>query len=525
MSRVVVAEKVSGAGLELLRKAGHEVVDLAGASREELLAALADADALLVRSATKVDAALFAAAPKLTVVGRAGVGVDNVDVPAASARGVMVLNSPTGNVVSAVEHTFAVLLALLRRVPAAAASMAAGRWEKSKFVGSELAGKTVGIVGLGQVGSRVAARARAFEARLLGHDPFLPVEKAQEMGVPLVPLETLLAQSDVVTLHSTATGKGKALLGAAELALMKPSAVLVNVARGSLIDRVALTEALQNGKLAGAALDVFDPEPPAPDDPLPRLPNVVATPHLGASTVEAQERVSVQTVEALLEALAGAAYVPAVNLPFRGPKDAGGAAGWMRLAERTAHFLSALSGGRLSRLAIETWGLPEDMVRPVAVAAAKGALEAQTHDVVNYVNALYMASDRGLAVSDTRHEDPGTYARSIRVTLTCAASKGTADATLFSGRDARVVEVDGLPLEFHPEGTVVFVRNRDVPGVVGAVGTVLGEAGINIANFSLARGDGSRAAAVIAVDTAPPAAVLDRLRALPAVEEVRVVTW
>jgi D-3-phosphoglycerate dehydrogenase len=218
MSRVLVAEKISSAGLDRLREAGHEVVDLAGASREELLAALKDADALLVRSATKVDAALLAAAPKLTVVGRAGVGVDNVDVPAASARGVLVLNSPTGNVVSAVEHTFAMLLALLRRVPEAAASMAAGRWEKSKFVGSELAGKTVGIVGLGQVGSRVAARARAFEARLLGHDPFLPVEKAQEMGVPLVTLEALLEQSDVVTLHSTASEKGRALLGAAEAA-------------------------------------------------------------------------------------------------------------------------------------------------------------------------------------------------------------------------------------------------------------------------------------------------------------------
>ncbi len=525
MSRVVVAEKVSAAGLELLRKAGHEVVDLAGASRADLLAALAEADALLVRSATKVDAELFASAPKLTVVGRAGVGVDNVDVPAASARGVLVLNSPTGNVVSAVEHTFAVLLALLRRVPEAAASMAAGRWEKSKFIGSELAGKTLGIVGLGQVGSRVAARARAFEARLLGHDPFLPAEKAREMGVPLVPLDDLLSQSDVVTLHSTAAPKGRPLLGAAEIARMKHGAMLVNVARGSLVDRAALYAALIEKRLSGAALDVFDPEPPDPSDPLLKLPNVVATPHLGASTVEAQERVSIQTVEALLEALAGAAYVPAVNLPFRGPKDADGAAGWMRLAERTAHFLSVLVGGHLSRLAIETWGLPEDLLRPVAVAAVKGALEKHTPETVNFVNALYVAQDRGLAVSETRHEDPGAYARSLRVSLSGAGSSANADATLFTGRDARVVEVDGLPLEFRPEGTVVFLRNRDVPGVVGGVGTILGEAGVNIGNFSLARGSGARAAAVIAVDTAPADAVLDRLRRLAAVEEVRVVSW
>jgi len=525
MSKVVVAEKVSSAGLDMLRDAGHEVVDLAGAPREKLLEALADADALLVRSATKVDAALFSAAPKLTVVGRAGVGVDNVDVPAASERGVLVLNSPTGNVVSAVEHTFAVLLSLLRCVPRAASSMAAGKWEKPKFVGSELAGKTVGIVGLGQVGSRVASRARAFEARLLGHDPFLPAGKAQEMGIPLVSLDELLAQSDVVTLHSTATAEGRPLLGADEIARMKPGAVLVNVARGSLVDRAALLAALESGRLSGAALDVFDPEPPDPNDPLLKLSNVVATPHLGASTHEAQERVSIQTVEGLLGALAGAAYVPAVNLPFRGPKDAEGAAGWMRLAERSAHFLCALSAGRMTRLAVETWGLPEDLLRPVAVAAAKGALEANTPEVVNYVNAMHVAGERGLSVSETRHEEPGHFARSIRVSLESAGVRSRVHATLFAGREARVVEVDDRPLEFRPEGTVVFLRNRDVPGVVGRVGTILGEGGVNIANFSLARGGGDGAAAVIAVDSAPPPEVLERLRKAPGVDEVRVVSW
>ena len=525
MSRVVVAEELSPAGLEVLRNAGHEVVVLAEATREELLRQLTDADALLVRSRTKVDAELLAAAPRLAVVGRAGVGVDNVDVTAASARGVLVINAPTGNVVSAVEHTFALLLALLRCVTEASASLASGKWEKSKFVGSELAGKTLGIVGLGQVGSRVAARALSFEARLLGHDPYLPVEKAREMGVALVSLDELLSGSDVVTLHATATEGGKPLLGSAELGRMKRGAYLVNVARGSLVDGAALHDALVSGHLAGAALDVFDPEPPDPNDPILKLPNVVATPHLGASTVEAQERVSLQTAEAVAEALAGASYVPAVNLPFRGPKDAGGAAVWMHLAERTGRFLSCVAGERLRTLSVETWGLPEDFLRPVAVAAAKGALETHTPETVNFVNALFVARERGLAVVETRHEDPGNYARSIRVSLSDGRSQTRADATLFSGLDARVVEVDGRPLEFRPEGTIVFLRNEDVPGVVGSVGKILGDAGINIADFSLARGVGELAAAVIAVDTVPASGVLARLREAPGVREVRVVTW
>jgi D-3-phosphoglycerate dehydrogenase len=523
VSRVVVAEKMDESGLERLRAAGHEVVNLAGAPREKLIAELADAEALLVRSATKVDRELLEAAPKLSVVGRAGVGVDNVDVPAATARGVLVINAPTANVVSAVEHTFALLLALLRRVPAAASSMAAGKWEKSKFLGSELSGKTLGIVGLGQVGSRVAARARAFEAKILGFDPFLPPGRAREMGVTLMTLPELLENSDIVTLHATAGEGGKPILGRDEIGRMKKGAILANVARGKLVDREALHEALVSGHLAGAALDVFEPEPPDPNDPLFKLPNVVATPHLGASTVEAQERVSLQTVEAVADALAGATYVPAVNLPFRGPADPTGAAAWMRLSERASHFLCAIGAGDLGSISVETWGLPEDLLRPVLVAAVKGALERHAPETVNFVNALVVAEERGVSVISTRHEHPGSYVRSIRVTHNGAAST-SADATLF-GRDARVVKVDDLPLEFRPEGTVVFVRNRDVPGVVGTVGTLLGEAGINIADFSLARGDGSKAAAVIAVDSAPSRDALDRLRHAPAIEDVRVVSW
>ena len=522
--KIVVAEKISASAVALLEEPRWTVIthdQLEG----KLHSHLETADALIVRSAVQVNAALLEHAHKLRVVGRAGVGVDNVDLEAATRKGIAVMNTPGANAVAVAELTLGLMLAMARFVPRADALMHAGKWEKSKFLGSELAGKTLGVIGLGQVGSRVAARARAFEAKVVAFDPFLPAEKAKELGVPLLDLPELLSASDIVTLHATATDKGQPLIGKTELARMKKGAILVNVARGSLVDRKALAEALVSDHLAGAALDVFDPEPPDPADPLLKLPNVVTTPHLGASTVEAQERVALQTVEAVVEALSGASYVPAVNLPFRGPADPTGAAAWMSLAERTARFLSCLLTGRLTALSVETWGLPDDLLRPVAVAAVKGALEGHAPETVNFVNALHVAADRGVGVSETRHADAGNYSRSVRVTLGSGAEKFLADATLFSGRDARVVAVDGLPLEFRPEGTVVFLRNRDIPGVVGSVGTILGEGGVNIANFSLARGVGERAAAVIAVDSPPPAQTLERLRQAAAVEEVRVVTW
>jgi D-3-phosphoglycerate dehydrogenase len=528
LSRILVAEKISESGLALFRKDGHEVVEAAGWPREKLLDALSDADVLLVRSGTKVDAELLARAPLLTIIGRAGVGVDNIDMPAATRRGVLVINSPTGNVVSAVEHTFALLLALLRKIAPAAASLRAGRWDRSKFVGSELEGKTLGIAGVGQVGSRVARRALAFGARVLGYDPFLPGEKAAEIGVTLVAFDELLANSDIVTLHATATDSAKRMMNAEAFSKMRPGALLINVARGSLVDRDALFAALSSGRLAGAALDVFEPEPPDLSDPIFQMENVLATPHLGASTQEAQERVAQQTVDAVREALAGAAYVPAVNLPFRQLTDAGGAAAWMDLAERMGKFLRQISDGLYSDLSLEAWNLSPEFLRPAALAAVKGTLSGVSPETVNLVNALAVARDRGLSISETSHEERGDYTALLRVTLASDKGRHFVEGTIFDKGDSRIVSVDGRALEFRPRGVALYVLNQDVPGVVGLVGSILGRAGVNIADFTLSRGEGSRAgraAAVLRVDTVPSREVVHELESSDPIEEVRIVEW
>jgi D-3-phosphoglycerate dehydrogenase len=526
LSRIVVAEKISPSGIERLRGDGHEIVDAAGWPRERLLGALADAEALLVRSGTKVDAELLAAAPRLAVVGRAGVGVDNVDMAAATRRGVLVINSPTGNVVSAVEHTFALLFALLRRVVPAAGSLAAGKWERAAFVGVELEGKTVGIVGLGQVGSRVASRAQAFGATVVGFDPFLPPDKAREIGVELLPFDALLARADVVTLHATATDSAKKMIDSRALAAMKRGAFLVNVARGSLVDLDAVDAALASGQLGGAALDVFDPEPPDPSHSVFRRENVVATPHLGASTQEAQERVAAQTVDAVREALAGAAYVPAVNLPFRKLSDPGGAAAWMDLAERAARFLRGISDGLVREIAIDAWNLPAEFLRPAALAAVKGTLSGASPETVNLVNALAAARDRGIAIAETSHEEKGDYASLLRVTAAADGRRRYVEGTVFGRGDARIVSIDGRPIEFRPRGVAIYVENDDVPGVVGLIGTILGGAGINIAELALSRREGGDGAvSVLSVDTPPPAEAVAALERARPVRSVRVVEW
>jgi len=525
--RVLVAEPLSETGLAVLKSAGLEADVRTDLAREALLAAIGSYDALVVRSATKVDRELLTAGKKLRVVGRAGVGLDNVDVKAATELGILVVNAPSGNVVSAAEHAVALLLAMLRKVPEAQVSLKAGEWKRAKFVGTELQGKTVGLVGLGQVGARVAARLKPWHVTLLAFDPYVTPERAAELGVKPVTLEALLQDCDIVSLHAPVTPETNGLLSADRIDLMKPGAYLVNCARGALVDEAALLKALDSGKLAGAALDVFAVEPPK-DFALAKHPKVVCTPHLGASTVEAQDRVAVETVEMLAEALKGSPFVAAVNLPFPSGGDPHVALPWMRLAETTGRFLGHAAAAPTTAIAVTLAGVPEAMRKACAVAAVKGVLAPSYGDDVNLVNAPTLARLNGVSVTDSVREDAAGYNNLVRVSIMTGAGERSAAGTLFDDRHGRIVEFDGLPIEFTPEGTLLVITNRDVPGVVGRIGTFLGEKGINIVDLDLARGRDGRAAAVVRIDRPDgrpiEAGIAAGVSALSGIESAHLVT-
>ena len=526
-ARVLVAEPLSESGLQLLTRAGLAADVRTDLTREALLAGIGEYEGLIVRSATQVNRELLEAGKKLRVVGRAGVGLDNVDVKAATERGVLVVNAPSGNVVSAAEHTVAILLALLRRVPEAQASLKAGEWKRSKFVGTELQGKTVGLVGLGQVGARVAARLAPWGVRLVAFDPYISEERATELGVVLSGLDDLLGASDIVSLHTPNTPETTGLMNAERIGKMKQGAILVNCARGALVDEAALLAALDAGKLAGAALDVFATEPPK-DFTLVKHPKVVATPHLGASTVEAQDRVATETVEMLVQALGGSPFVPAVNLPFPAGGDPRAALPWMELAEKAGELVGQALHAAPVRISVALYCVPAGVQRACAVAAVKGVLTPFCAEGVNLVNAQTLAKNRGIAVTETQRTDAGGYANLITVTVASSKGERSAAATLFEGRHGRIVAVDGLPLEFEPEGMLLVITNRDVPGVVGRIGTLLGERNVNIGDFALARGREGKAAAVVRVDRPGGAPIgpglVDAVAKLDGIESVRLVT-
>ncbi|HVR95654.1 MAG TPA: phosphoglycerate dehydrogenase [Thermoanaerobaculia bacterium] len=518
MHRILIADSLDRAGLDLLEGSGAEVRLLQKDERPRLPEILADYDALVVRSTTQVTAELLRAGKRLKVVGRAGIGVDNVDVAAATDLGILVVNAPTANLMSATEHTLALLLALARKVPAADASTKAGGWDR-KILGVELQGKTLGVIGFGRIGQRVAARARGFEMEVVAYDPFLDPAAARRLEVELLPLDELLRRSDVVTLHTPLTRETRGLLSRECLALMKRGALLVNCGRGGLVDEEALLAALDSGAIAGAALDVFAEEPPR-DLRLIQHPNVVATPHIGAQTREAQVRISTETAEMLLAALGGSLAVAAVNLPFRA---AGGRIEpYLALGETLGRMAGALLGAPAQRLQVDLWGIDEPLRLPVSVAAVKGVLTPFLGEGVNYVNAERLAGSRGVEVVRSTHSESGDYPQLVGVKLSGGGRTVELDGTLFNERDPRVVRFGGFRLEFRPEGRLLVMENHDAPGVVGRIGTLLANDRINIADIHLARRQGGKEAlAVLRLDQDPGDELLARLAALPEVQSAR----
>jgi D-3-phosphoglycerate dehydrogenase len=520
--RILIADPLEASGLDILRAAGADVTVLAAADRDRLAERVADADALVVRSATRVTRELLAAAPRLRVVGRAGIGVDNVDVPAATERGVLVVNAPTANVLSATEHTFAMLLSLARRVPAADASMKRGEWDRKSFLGVELQGKTLGVVGFGRIGQRVAARARGFEMSVLAYDPFLEPSVARRLEVEQAPLDELLARADVVTLHTPLTPETRNLLDAPRIAKLKRGALVVNCGRGGTLDEAALLAALESGAVGGAALDVFEQEP-TPRHELVRHPRVVASPHIGAQTVEAQERIAIETARMVLAALDGSLAIAAVNLPFTsaGRREEP----YLRLGDRLGRLAGGLCVGALARIEVGHRGVAEELAAPATIAVVRGVLSRSLGEAVNYVNAEHLAASRGVEVVRASHPTHGEEREHPElVSVRCVAAGGAVElaGALVAGREPRVVEFGGYRLEFRPEGRLLLLENRDVPGVVGRVGTLIGDAGVNIADIHLARREATgEALAVLRLDQAPSDDLLARLRALPEVASVR----
>jgi D-3-phosphoglycerate dehydrogenase len=527
MSRILVAEPVAQEGLEILA-AAHETSVRLSLPRAALLEALGEDggwDALVVRSQTRVDAELLAAAaPRLSVVGVASVGTDRVDLAAATRGGVMVVNAPTGNTVAAAEHTMALMMALLRRIPEADASVRRGEWERAKYIGAELRHRTLGIIGLGKIGKAVARRAAAFEMRVLAHDPFMTAEQADENAARLVGLPELLVRADVITVHVPLTAQTRGLIGEAQIGAMKPGAVLLNVARGGLVDEAALAQALRDGRLAGAAVDVYSAEPMAADNPLRGAPNTILTPHLGASTSEAQGRVGVEMAEQLVMALSGVTPPYALNAPSIAREVAPQLSPYVELGRRLAILARQLVPGPFNAVTLTYAGeISEWDGGPIRTAVLSGLLEAVTDQRVNAVNADVVARERGLTVTEERSDAADPFASLVSLALGEGAGRATLSGSSAHGRP-HLAGLDGFAIDAELAGTILITRHHDQPGIVGAVGSALAAAGVNISSLELSRlSAAGEAMMFVSVDQSIADDVLEGLRAVPGMVEAQVV--
>lgn len=521
MPKVLISDKMSGRAEQIFKSRNIEVDVITGQSPEDLAKIIGGYDGLAIRSSTKMTPDLLAAATRLRVIGRAGIGVDNVDVPAATARGVVVMNTPFGNSITTAEHAIAMMMALARQIPAADRSTQAGKWEKSRFMGMELCGKTLGIIGCGNIGSIVASRAQGLDMKVIAFDPFLSPDRASEIGVEKVDLDTLLARSDVISLHTPMTDQTRGIINAEALAKTRKGVRVVNCARGGLVVEEDLAAALDSGHVAGAAFDVFIEEP-AKSNVLFGRDNVVATPHLGASTEEAQENVAIQVAEQMADFLLTGAVANAINMPAVSAEDAPRLQPYMQLAEQLGSFAGQLTETGLRKIHIEYQGAVAALnTRPVTAALLAGFFRPLL-DSVNMVNAPEVAKQRNVQVTESKTDTAEDYNTLIRLTVETERRERAVAGTLVGGDKPRVVNIKGIAVEAELTGNMIYVANDDKPGLVGRLGTMIGDCGINIGTFHLGRSSvGGDAIALVSVDQVVPDACLARIGALENVTQAK----
>jgi D-3-phosphoglycerate dehydrogenase len=525
MPKVLISDQLSPAAVQIFKDRGVDVDVKPGLSKDELKTIIGRYDGLAIRSATKVTPDVLAAATHLKVIGRAGIGVDNVDINAATARGVIVMNTPHGNSITTAEHAIALMFALAREIPAANASTHAGKWEKNRFMGVELTGKTLGIIGCGNIGSIVAERAKGLRMKVAAFDPYLSPDRAAELGVDKVELDELLHRADFITLHTPLTDKTRNILDAKSLAKTKKGVRIINCARGGLIDEKALNDALASGHVAGAALDVFEVEP-AKENLLFGSDKVVVTPHLGASTSEAQENVALQVAEQMSDYLLSGAITNAINMPSITADQAATMKPWITLAERLGAFAGQLTETAIKSVELVFEGHAADLnTRALTQAALAGLLKPALSDV-NMVNAPIVARERGIQVSEVRRTQHGAYEGYMMIKVITERQTRDVAGTVFSNGVPRLIQVKGIDMESHFTPHMLYVTNEDKPGFIGKLGTLLGDAKVNIASFNLGRtAAGGDAIALIEVDDAVPETVLAELRKIPVVKQAKALVF
>ncbi|WP_242147437.1 MULTISPECIES: phosphoglycerate dehydrogenase [unclassified Sphingomonas] len=525
MPKVLISDKMDPKAAQIFRERGVEVDEITGKTPDELKAIIGQYDGLAIRSSTKVTKDILSAATNLKVVGRAGIGVDNVDIPAASAAGVVVMNTPFGNSITTAEHAIALMFALARDLPEADKSTQAGKWEKNRFMGVEVTGKTLGLIGAGNIGSIVADRALGLRMKVVAFDPFLSPERAIELGVEKVELDDLLARADFITLHTPLTDQTRNILSAEALAKTKKGVRIVNCARGGLIDEAALKEGLDSGHIGGAALDVFVSEP-AKESPLFGTPNFISTPHLGASTSEAQVNVAIQVAEQMADYLVSGGITNALNVPSLSAEEAPRLKPYMALAEKLGSLVGQLTRGAVPRISIHTEGAATELnAKPIVSAVLHGFLRTQT-DTVNMVNAPLLAKERGIEVREVKTEREGDYHTLLRVSVKTDAGERSVAGTLFGDAAPRVVELFGIKVEADLAGPMLYVVNEDAPGFIGRIGSLLGQAGVNIGTFHLGRRTaGGEAVLLLSVDEPVTPELIAQVRDLAGVKTAMALAF